>query len=196
MNSERRTFEIDDLRAQPNDDGLPIIRGHAAVFNQWSGDLGGFREQVAPGAFIESLDTDDVRALFNHDSAIVLGRNRSGTLRMHEDETGLAVEITPPDTASARDVVKLIERGDVTNMSFGFRTIQDRWATNEGIDERTLLKVRLFDVSPVTYPAYEQTDVSVRGLDVALSARDAFRQAQVPYRLNAARALQELEELN
>jgi hypothetical protein len=147
------------------------ITGYAAVFNALSEDLGWFREKIAPGAFAESLRRgDDVRALVNHDANLVLGRSASGTLRMSEDATGLLVEIDPPDTQVARDLVVSMERGDITQMSFGFYTERQEWDETKDPIVRTLLQVRLFDVSVVTYPAYPQTDVSVRSRDAALAA--------------------------
>ena len=159
---EKRTFEIEGLEIRKAEDGKRTIRGHAAVFNKVA-DGGWFKEQVAPGAFKDSIGIDDVRALWNHDPNHVLGRNKSGTLRLSEDERGLAIEIDPPDTQMAADLVTLIERGDVSQMSFGFQTIKDSWETKEGDkDVRTLEKVKLWDVSPVTFPFYKDTDVAVR----------------------------------
>jgi len=129
------------------------------------GDGGWFREKIAPGAFASSINTDDVRALFNHDPNFVLGRNKAGTLKMSEDERGLHIEIEPPDTQVARDLMVSLERGDISQMSFGFEVIKDSWErSTEGnnLDIRTLEKVRLWDVSPVTFPFYKETDVAVR----------------------------------
>jgi HK97 family phage prohead protease len=166
---EKRMFDAEALTVHRRDDGKsPMMRGHAAVFNELSGDLGGFREQIIPGAFAEAIEADDVRALINHDSNFVLGRNRAGTLAMREDARGLAVEITPPDTAFARDLIVSMERGDVTQMSFAFRIRPngEDWAKNDdGVWVRSVKRVRLYDVSVVTYPAYTQTDVAMRSLD-------------------------------
>lgn len=166
---EKRMFDAEALTVHRRDDGKsPMMRGHAAVFNELSGDLGGFREQIIAGAFAEAIETDDVRALINHDSNFVLGRNRAGTLAMREDVRGLAVEITPPDTAFARDLIVSMERGDVTQMSFAFRIRPngEDWAKNDdGVWVRSVKRVRLYDVSVVTYPAYTQTDVAMRSLD-------------------------------
>lgn len=141
----------------------PGITGHAAVFNALSVDLGGFREKIAPGAFTRTIASDDIHAVWNHDERIVLGRNRRDTLALAEDEVGLAVEIDPPDTQYVRDVViEPIRRGDVDQMSFMFQTIEDAWNVIDGENVRTLLEVKLFEVSPVTFPAYPQTDVSAR----------------------------------
>lgn len=164
---EKRTFDI-EMRVIQGEDGKRTMTGHAAVFNTLT-DLGwGIREKVAPGAFAESIGKDDVRALFNHDPNYVLGRNTSGTLRMYEDEKGLAVEIDPPDTQFARDLTVSMERGDITQMSFAFQVVKQSWEEKEGYDLRTLEKVKLWDVSPVTYPAYTQTDIAV-------NCRDAWK---------------------
>lgn len=165
MKKEVRTVPI-ELRVEGGES--PKITGHAAVFDKWSEDLGGFREKIRSGAFKKTIKEADVRALFNHDPNYVLGRNTAGTLTLEEDKKGLAISIDPPDTQWARDLTTSIERGDINQMSFGFRTIKDQWTTpKEGNDnQRELLEVELFDVSPVTFPAYPQTDVGVRSVDV------------------------------
>jgi len=160
-NKEQRTYNVTFECRQ--DEGKPVqIAGHAAVFNEFA-DIFGFRERILPGAFTEAINRDDVRALFNHDSNFVLGRNKSGTLRMSEDSKGLAVEIDMPDTQLIRDMVtEPINRGDVSQMSFAFRVVQDEWRHfDDKPDERDIKEVRLYDVSPVTYPAYEGTDVAL-----------------------------------
>lgn len=164
---ERRAFALDEVRIERRDGAEPRIIGHAAVFNQLSEELGGFREQIAPGAFIDAIGQDDVRALFNHNPDYVLGRNLAKTLLLAEDARGLAIEIIPPDTQIARDLMVSMERGDITQMSFGFsvRANGQNWGKDDaGQVIRTLTRVRLYDVSPVTYPAYPQTDVAVRSL--------------------------------
>ena len=165
MKKEIRTVPI-ELRVEGGD--TPKIVGHAAVFDKWSEDLGGFREKIAPSAFTKTIKEGDIRALFNHDPNFVLGRNTAGTLVLEEDKKGLKVTIDPPDTQWARDLTTSIERGDINQMSFSFRTIKDLWTTpNNGKEnQRELLEVKLFDVSPVTFPAYPQTDVGVRSIDV------------------------------
>ena len=160
MEKEIRCFDV-ELRVGEGDN--PRIQGHAAVFNQWSEDLGGFREKIRPGAFKKTLKEADVRALFNHDSNYVLGRNRSGTLILSEDDTGLAIDIDPPDTTWANDLKVSMKRGDVNQMSFGFQTVKDEWNNEDTKNiERELVEVKLFDVSVVTYPAYPQTNAQVR----------------------------------
>ena len=180
---ERRTFAIERLEVRQDGDEMPTIRGHAAVFNSLSEDLGGFRERIAPGAFSGSL-SGDVRALFNHDPNYILGRTTSRTLRLVEDQRGLAVEIDPPDTQTTRHIVEAIRRGDVSQMSFGFRTRKDEWERTDDGDIRTLLDVELFDVSPVVFPAYPDTDVAARSLSEWRVKIDAPPE---PWRLNLRR---------
>jgi len=153
--------------------------GYAAVFNAPSEDLGGFVEIIAPGAFVAALGAD-IRALWNHEDSEVLGRTRSGTLRLGVDATGLSCEIDLPDTATGRDAAALLARGDVDGMSVGFRTIRDSWASVEGKTVRTLLEVDLVEVSIVAFPAYPDTEVALRGLN-------RFRRAVDPA-ANAVRA--------
>lgn len=163
MSIERRTLtEPVEFRAQG--DKL-IAAGYAYVFNRFSQNLGGFVEQVAPGAGKKSLQEQDIRALFNHDSNMILGRLGAGTLRMEEDSTGGAYEIDLPDTTVGRDVAKLLERQDVAGSSFGFRTIEDEWGeTEQGFPLRTLKQVSLRDVGPVTFPAYTDSTSALRSL--------------------------------
>lgn len=178
---ERRVLVVEDLRVEQRDGEAARIVGHAAVFNSLSEDLGGFREMIAPGAFAEAVGRDDVRALFNHDSNIVLGRTKAGTLKLSEDERGLLSEIFLPDTTQARDLAVSMKRGDVTQMSFAFsvRKEDQDWKRNgDGPWERTIRKVaRLYDVSPVTYPAYPQTDAAVRCMNefIEAAAQEARR---------------------
>jgi HK97 family phage prohead protease len=142
--------------------GAATLAGYAAVFGEWSEDLGGFRERIAPGAFQAAL-TGDVRALWNHDPAFVLGRTTNGTLRLAEDERGLRVEIDPPEGPLYAGFLENVRRGDVSQMSFGFSVIEDEKSYGEKGERLRLLKeVRLYEVSPVTFPAYPQTEVSVR----------------------------------
>ncbi|MCE4070123.1 MULTISPECIES: HK97 family phage prohead protease [Pseudomonas] len=169
---EKRLYVPDQLRLQAASDTTPaLIVGHAAVFNQLSEDLGGFREKIAPGAFANSIASRDVRALFNHNSDFVLGRRGAGTLRLGEDETGLGIEIDPPDTSFARDLLVSMDRGDINQMSFGFVAIKDQWVKLDGEWIRTLLEIDLYEVSPVTFPAYPQTSVSARSMEAWQDAK-------------------------
>ena len=166
---ERRTFSDDSIEFRAaSDDSEARIKGHAAVFNSLSEVMFGFREQIAPGAFDKVMD-DDVRVLFNHDSSALLGRTKAGTAAIGLDKNGLAYSVDVPDTQVGRDLVVSVERGDVTQSSFGFTIARkgDDWDEDEnGVLIRTITKVgRLFDVSPVTFPAYTQTDVSKRSIE-------------------------------
>jgi HK97 family phage prohead protease len=180
-------------RRAAGDATRPHIVGHASVFDQWTTLYEGryfvWREVVRPGAYRNAIaERQDVRSLFNHDANFVLGRTLSNTLILSEDATGLLTDTDPPDTQTIRDLVlSPIERGDVSGMSFAFTvrraaetkvtivngiTVIDsggervtiREEDGKEIEERELLDLNLFDVSPVTYPAYEQTDVALRSL--------------------------------
>src|SRR5690625_1272981 len=178
---ERRAFPI-ELRAEDAD--APGLIGYAARYNVLSGNLGGFRERILPGAFADAVLTSDIRALWNHEDSLVLGRTKSGTLRVADTELGLHVEIDLPDTTAGRDALTSIRRGDVDQMSFAFTVGPDgdRWFEDE--DGRVIREIRsvkeLFDVSPVTYPAYDATTVSARSIAearMATASTDAERAA-------------------
>lgn len=160
---ERRSVVVRELRA---DGESGKIAGYAAVFNEET-DLGYFREVVRPGAFKRAIDEkQDVRALWNHDPNYVLGRTTAGTLSLAEDRRGLRIEIDPPETQFARDLAKSIERGDVDQMSFAFIAREETWTERKDeTDLRELIDVDLYDVSPVTYPAYEGTSVGLRSAE-------------------------------
>tara|TARA_R110002020_G_scaffold1629_2_gene7332 strand:+ start:1329 stop:2585 length:1257 start_codon:yes stop_codon:yes gene_type:complete len=154
---EKRYFNI-DTRTEKREDGSTTITGHAAVFNQMSSDLGGFREIIAPNAF-ENVLNDDVRALVNHDPNLLLARTTSGTLNLEQTEKGLQYSFDVPDTTYGRDLIISMERGDVSQSSFAFTIEDDSWETTEDGEVRTINKVKqLYDVSPVTYPAYPDAD--------------------------------------
>ena len=188
---EIRMLPIQELRVDDTLDGK--IVGHASVFDSWSETLGGifpFKEIVRKGTFTETIKLDDIRALFNHDPNFVLGRNKAGTLELEEDEIGLRVVITPPDTSWANDLIKNLRRGDISQMSIGFIVLEDTWGTQDGIDIREIKKVQLFDVSIVTYPAYTQTDVGVRAMESYKDYRSKLDEAQ-----NAAKRAKEKQKL-
>lgn len=166
---EVRILKVSELRVKRDGDDPPKIVGYPAVFNTLSDDLGWFREKIKPGAFKNALKISDVRALFNHDSNFVLGRQSAGTLELRERTRGLWMEVIPPDTQWANDLLISIERGDVKEQSFSFTVKQDKWESsiNEGEPEiRTIIEVKeIFDVSPVTFPAYPDTTVATRSKD-------------------------------
>lgn len=195
-NREQRCAGITELRVEPQEGGgLPVIEGHAAVFDSLSQDLGflfPFKERIQKGAFKNSIEADDIRALWNHDANYVLGRNRAGTLDLKETGKGLKVRIHPPDTQWARDLTESIKRGDVSQMSFGFIVEKEAWTVEDGQDIRTLERVKLFDVSPVTFPAYLETDVGVRS---ALDAYDQYKKDRAKGAAEAEQKRAEFERL-
>jgi uncharacterized protein len=160
--TNQTTFEIREVEGT---DGM-TFEGYASVFNSESEDLGGFRETVAPGAFKRSLQSrNDIKMLFNHDTGAILGSTRSGSMTLVEDERGLKVRATLPQTSLANDVAELIRTGIVDSMSFGFSVIRDSWDASG--TNRVLEAVRLHEVSIVAFPAYSGTagTTTMRGLD-------------------------------
>jgi HK97 family phage prohead protease len=158
MEIERRLVTNGSFRFQ---DGVqPKLTGYAALFDTFSQEIFGIKEKIARGAFAESIRKDDIRMLWNHDPNFVLARTTSGTLKLKEDHRGLWFEAIPPDTQWARDLLVSIKRGDVSQNSFGFQIEDQKWGRDKKV--RTLKKVKLFDISPVTFPAYKDTEVFVR----------------------------------
>jgi HK97 family phage prohead protease len=161
-----------DYKIDETQDGM-TFEGYAAIFDSSSHPLPGsmrsatFVERIQPGAFIRSLKArNDIKLLWSHDTAEVLGSTRAGTLKLIEDERGLKVQASLPNTTRGRDAAELIRRGDVDAMSFGFTVPKggDDWS--EDGSERTLREVALHEVSIVSFPAYQDTagTASVRGL--------------------------------
>lgn len=152
--------------------------GHAAVFNTRTA-IGnpltwGFYEEIAEGAFTKTLSEGDARMLVDHDSCMVVARVSAGTLKLSQDATGLAVEADlDPELSYVRDLEANLRNGNITGMSFGFYVVKDDWSVEEvelsdgntaEIEVRTILEVRLLEVSAVTFPAYEETDAGLRAL--------------------------------
>ena len=134
------------------------------------------REIIMPGAFSKSLKRgDDVIATVDHDSGKILGRRSVGTLKLKSDQRGLNVDIDAPDTTASRDVQESIRRRDVQGMSFEFHTVTDEWRTEGGEPIREVHEADLFQVGPVTNPAYTQTNVEVAQRSLA-----AWKAAQKP----------------
>lgn len=175
---ERRTTHAAEIRIDTRD-GQQTLTGYAAVFHR-EGDAGTeYRlgpdvvERIAPTAFNRALsEKHDARALFNHDPNMLLGRAAAGTLRLSVDARGLRYEIDIPDTTVGRDVAASIARGDLSGSSFAFSIGKDgqRFEKGKDFDVRHILDVDLFDVGPVTYPAYEGTTTGLRSGDCS----DAF----------------------
>lgn len=163
---EASTFEIrsgGDLRAISSNK----LSGYAAVFNKLSQDLGGFVEQIRAGAFARSLkDGAAVRALYEHDNNKLLGNTRSGTLKLSEDQKGLRFELDLPATSYAHDLAVLVERGDISGMSFGFIVPPggDSWEMRSGVLTRDLIDVQLSEITVTANPAYLDTEVAKRSM--------------------------------
>lgn len=141
------------------------FEGYAFVYGAIA-DLGDFTEEIQRGA-ADSVLTDDVRGLFNHDPNIVLGRSTSKTMSLSADDKGLkyTIRYNPNDPDHVK-IMEKVKRGDISQSSFAFRTDTDKWETRNGKDHRTITKFkRLIDVSPVTYPAYNEATVAHRSLD-------------------------------
>lgn len=185
---EVRTVKSGPIEVRADDDGDHLV-GHAAVFNRETVIGRWFREQVAPGAFKKTIKEADVRHLFNHDPNMVLARTKNGTLDLSEDDFGLAYDaLLNPDDPDAIRVKAKVERGDVTQSSFGFIVVADEWEEGEIHDDgtktlplRTIKEAKLFDTSTVTYPAYTDADAMIRmaGLDL-LTRSLGVDEARVP----------------
>ncbi|WP_338804354.1 HK97 family phage prohead protease [Xenorhabdus griffiniae] len=164
----KNDFEIRTASLSANDKKLT---GYVIKWNSRSQVLWDeFVEQFAPNAFSASLAASaDVRALYEHDHMNLLGRTTSGTLQLAEDATGLRFELTLPDTQLGRDVLALVERGDISGMSFGFRAFKDQWDTSQTPYVRTVLEAELREITITSLPAYPESGVEIakRSLNAA-----------------------------
>lgn len=158
-----RTFNITDLTTRDGNEGEPnVIEGYAAVFNSPTNIGDWFTEVISPGAFSRTLsENGDIRALFNHNWDNVLGRTKSGTLILEEDERGLKFKVELPSTTIARDLAESMKRGDINQCSFSFMPTEEIWDYNVEPATRTINDVDLFEVSVVSLPAYEDTEASL-----------------------------------
>ena len=198
---ERRTYAA-ELRVSDGEygDNKPTLKGYAAKFNTLSKSMpiidegrqiGTFREQLLPGCFSKALATSDVRGLINHDANLILGRTQSGTLRLIEDEIGLRFDNDPPDTSYSLDVQVSMRRGDVNQCSFGFRVAPggDEYVKDPAVENgyiRSISEIsKLFDISVVTFPAYDDTNCAVRTIVSQMKADED----------EAAAAIKEQDEL-
>jgi Escherichia/Staphylococcus phage prohead protease len=196
---ERRSI-LQPIELEERDGGMPLLKGHAAVFNSMSEDLGFFREIIRPGAFSDVIGAPDIVCLANHNVDRLIASVRSGSLQLAEDKRGLYMEADPNDTTICRDVVAEVRRRDMNGQSFSFDILSDSWRMENGVQVREVIKLeRMYDVGPVVFPAYPATDVSarnlmakngvdvegfssalvkqVRGLDLSAADRDIFKRA-------------------
>lgn len=160
-------------RADDDTDGL-TLRGHGAVFNEWTtidSWEGRFRERIAPGAFKRTLQHNGtrVRLQFDHGQHPLIGSLPIGAIRtLKEDSRGLFVEARLADNWLVQPVREAIANGSVDGMSFRFSVVAEQWAHGDSdLPERTITEIRLMEVGPVVWPAYEGTDVGVRALELA-----------------------------
>ena len=171
-NMEKRVYTIES-RVEETEDKRDVVVGYGSIFNSRSENLGGFYEYISPSAITqETIDNSDVRALINHDESLILARSTSGTLELNVDEKGLKYRFDIPETSYGKDLAINMKNGNITQSSFAFTVAEngDEWSTDEdGNDVRTITKIdKLYDVSPVTYPAYRMAEsdlvIAQRGL--------------------------------
>lgn len=175
---ERRRFALTpetqvSLEQRDDGDSLPRIVGYTAVFGvdtEINSFFGKFKERLQKGAFRRAIrEGQDVRALRNHDPDNLLGRTTAKTLRLKEDDTGLHIDVDPPNTSIGKDTVESIRRGDLSGMSFAFIVRKEKWISGENgePDMRIIQDVDLYDVGPVTFPAYASTTADLRSSSAA-----------------------------
>ncbi|MGO5673712.1 HK97 family phage prohead protease [Bacillus subtilis] len=162
---EIRTSQEGTLKAHSDDDGPKVISGYALKFGTRSHNLGGFIEMIDKRA-LDQTDMSDVRALIDHDPSKILGRTSAGTLKLEVDDIGLRFDVTLPNTQYASDLYENLRVGNISNCSFGFMLGEDGDSFTRdqetGLPLRSLRNIsKLTDVSVVTYPAYEDTDVTI-----------------------------------
>lgn len=170
-NNEIRSIDI-DIQKSTEEEPLKL-RGYAIVYNSLSEPLYGdlFRERINRGAFTKSLLKDDQVCLWGHDTRYVLGRKSAGTLILREDDNGLYFEVFLPNTTWARDLKESVDRGDIKQMSFGFKVVRDNWLDNKdtlkeyGMPIREVEEITLHEISLVTFPAYPETNVRDKNED-------------------------------
>jgi HK97 family phage prohead protease len=157
---EKRIFNIEN-RFETREDGQEVVVGYGSIWNSRSENLGGFYEYISPDAISqETIEKSDVRALINHNPDLVLARSTAGNLSLSVDEKGLRYEFSIPETSYGKDLAINMKNGNINQSSFAFTVGSDEWSTDEeGNDIRTITSIeKLYDVSPVTYPAYSQAE--------------------------------------
>lgn len=174
-------------------DGKRTLIGYAAVWNSDTtiGDY--FVERIAPGAFSKAIG-GDILALYDHDMGRVLGRTKSKTLRLSEDDHGLKVEIDVPNTSDGNDLWTLVERGDVAGMSFAFRATKQEWDDTHDIPHRTVIEAELYEVTATANPAYPDTTLAARSLEAARHEAEQARKDSERRTADAAAARRRIAE--
>lgn len=160
---EKRTVDITNIQTRKEDNEPIKISGYAAVFNSRTSIGDYFDEMIMPGAFKRSIASDDIRALVNHDWNKIIGRTKSGTLKLREDDKGLNFEIELPNTSYARDLAESMERGDIDQCSFGFDVEEgkERWDFSQEPALRKLEEVNLWEITVTGIPAYDDTEAAL-----------------------------------
>lgn len=190
MKHEIRAGIPAEIRAEA--DGIRV-EGYAAVFGQEADIAGMFREVIERGAFKDAIGRDDVVFLINHEG-LPLARTRSGTLKLYEDEKGLRIEtMLDPDDPDVKSIAGKMKRGDLDKMSFAFRADVQEWDESSEIPLRTIKQASLYDVSVVTTPAYEGTEIGLRSLEAHRkeARQQNFSAARVRLRMKRDLALRE-----
>ena len=179
---EVRTIPV-EIRATEGEDGRRVIEGRAIVYDAWSEDLGGFRERLNPGS---ARLADDLLALFDHDTSMVLGRTSAGTLLAQDDGSGVVMRAFPPETTWAKDLLVSMDRGDIKHMSFRLRVTDDDWQiADDGSITRTINDMEVDELSVVSLPAYPQTSASARSKADELRALASDNAPTIPKEDNA-----------
>ena len=188
---ERRQVDASlEIRAVGEDEGGQVAKGYACLFDNET-DIGGYwLEKFAPGAFAKSLGEPDVVALHSHDGGRPVGRKSRGTLRIAEDQRGLAFENDLPDTQDGRDLSVQIDRGDIEAMSFAFRAVKEEWDETGDTPLRTVLEAELYEITYTAFPAYPDTSVGKRSLEHSRQERREHNKAGACTRISARRARQ------
>lgn len=197
MSKEIRANAELEVRAD-EEKGERRLVGYAAVFNSRSEDLGGFHEVIQPGAFARTLrDREDIYAFVDHDSGKRIGRTKNGTLSLREDSHGLRVEIDLPNTQLGNDILEEARAGLLDAMSFGFQVRDDEFRREGDGVVRELRDVELFEVSPVSMPAYRATnlDVAQRSLEEWREREEAENEPAVKPSVLRLKMKAKLEEL-
>lgn len=186
---EKRVLPINlEVRAAENGNGQRTITGaikynvDSAVMRDWYGD--DFVEQIAEGAFDESLKARGVVGLWSHDTSQVLGNTKSGTLRLESTRQELRFDLDIPNTSVGNDAWELIQRGDVDGVSFGMRVTKEKWSSEDREEggklyKRSILAAELYEISPVAFPAYPANEVSVRSLDEFRESQNTKRSLEI-----------------
>lgn len=185
-----------ELRASESEDGTKTAAGYAALFNADT-DIGGWWiERIAPGAFSKSLKENDVVSLLGHRADRPLGRKSRETLRLTEDDKGLAFENDLPDTTDGRDLAVQLDRGDIEGMSFGFVTRKQEWDETQDPPIRTIIEAELHEITYTAFPAYPDTEVGLRSLEAIRREKREHNKSGAMSRIHARRARQAQIERN